>query len=540
MSGKTEAPEIKELRELCELSLFEFAQWIFPDRYYGDVHRELFAFFQAEGGSPYRLALIPRDHQKSHCIAVYAGWRLTRDPDWTFSYVSSNPTLAEDQLGVIKHILTCDRHRLLWPDHLNYVRGRTGELEHKKTGTWTRTEISLDHPLRKERAIRDPSVRATSAKSTNTGNHVKEVIFDDLVTDENYQSAAEMADVIRCYKSFAKIATTDSLMKAVGTRYGTDDLYALLTALSYTDSRGEEDVEVKLWDVFEKVVEDSPRRTGDGNYLWPRMQQPDGRWYGFDSTELSKKKASMEVDHDVTSFYAQYYNDPNDASTNRLCRDDFVRYDLKHLHCEGDVWHYRNKPLKVYAAGDLAFTDGGAVSARFRDWTAFVVIGLDCDGYIYVLDIDRFQTDKPEIYYERIMDLHNKWKFREVTIESNNAGAFVKRDLEAMIRRNGEFLTVNGKAHVSHEGKKVERIEQTLRPRYKNKTILHPEIGLIRILEEELVLARPPHDDIKDALALAISEARAPGKRGSWSKGKKGNVLKLNRFGGARTTRRSS
>jgi hypothetical protein len=38
----------------------------------------------------------------------------------------------------------------------------------------------------------------------------------------------------------------------------------------------------------------------------------------------------------------------------------------------------------------------------------------------------------------------------------------------------------------------------------------HFEGGFTRVLEEELILARPPHDDIKDALASAVSIAVKP------------------------------
>jgi hypothetical protein len=51
------------------------------------------------------------------------------------------------------------------------------------------------------------------------------------------------------------------------------------------------------------------------------------------------------------------------------------------------------------------------------------------------------------------------------------------------------------------------------------------------MLEEELVLARPPHDDLKDALASAVEIAVKPLQRGH--RRKTGNVIQFNtRFGG--------
>ena len=40
----------------------------------------------------------------------------------------------------------------------------------------------------------------------------------------------------------------------------------------------------------------------------------------------------------------------------------------------------------------------------------------------------------------------------------------------------------------------------------------HMEGGWTSVLEEELVLARPAHDDIKDALASAVSIATPPAR----------------------------
>jgi len=311
--------EYLELRNICEKSLVSFAKTMFPDRYYGDMHQELFNWWQ-DGSSDCQLALIPRDHQKSHCLMVYAAWKLTIDPAYTFVYVSANPRLAKKQLASIVQIFRSDTHRMLWPDFLNYEKGRTGRYEHKPLGVWTQEEIEVDHPARREKAIRDPSVYATSVKSTNTGFHFHEVLFDDLVTDENYDSEAEKQDVIDCYKNFAKIATTDSRMKAVGTRYGLDDLYSLLKAMDFEtfNNKGERTGVKKMWDVFERVVEDSPRRTGDGEFVWPRMTMPNNVSYGFDAQQLAIKKAQLGIDGDMMSYYSQYYNDPNDSSLTNL------------------------------------------------------------------------------------------------------------------------------------------------------------------------------------------------------------------------------
>lgn len=50
----------------------------------------------------------------------------------------------------------------------------------------------------------------------------------------------------------------------------------------------------------------------------------------------------------------------------------------------------------------------------------------------------------------------------------------------------------------------------TLEPKYANRQIWHYKGGNTQLLEEELVMSNPAHDDIKDALASAIDFAIAP------------------------------
>ena len=54
-----------------------------------------------------------------------------------------------------------------------------------------------------------------------------------------------------------------------------------------------------------------------------------------------------------------------------------------------------------------------------------------------------------------------------------------------------------------------------------------------KMLEEELKLAKPPHDDLKDVLSIAVAECVAPLKRRGADK-RTSNVVQISRFGGRR------
>ena len=383
--------------------------------------------------------------------------------------------------------------------------------------------------------IRDASVRFVTAKSGNTGMHSDITFFDDLVTDENWFGEADKKAIMRTYKNFAKINSTGSRMFAVGTRYSPDDLYSHMKELMY-EVKG---IQYNRWKFFERTVEDSPLRDGTGEYCWPKQKMPNGEWFGFDEEELAIKKADALIDGDIGLFYGQYYNDPTNSAASVVDKECFKYLEKRFLTESEGRWYYRNKRLKLYACADLAWTDGGNINSGRRDYTALCVIGIDEDGYIYVLDIERFQTDKTEVYYERIIDLHEYWGFDKIIIETNAAGKIIKNNIEAEIRRYGGRLSVEGRPNVSHGGKKQERIAQTLHHRYKNGTIYHSKGKYTRLLEEEVMSERPPHDDLKDVLAMAVSEAVAPLRLKRNQKKSTAQVVQMSRFGGRRKNRRA-
>lgn len=526
--------ELLTIRETCENSLKDYAKWVSPDRYYGDLHFDMFDYLQY-GEARCKLALVPRDHQKSWCAAVYVSWLLTIKPWARINYVSWSIDLVDAQMTSIQSLLYSEAHRELWPEHLNFERDtRKNTWVHKPTEGWNKANFYLDHPSRKDRMVRDPSVRATTAKSGNTGMHCDYTIFDDIVTDENWDTASGKKDALKCYKSFAKIMSAGGEWVAVGTKYSEDDLYSSMLDIEYR-VKGEV---FRRWDVFQRVVEDSPRRTGDGVFCWPKQQMTNGEWYGFDEEELAIKKAdAMAGDGDLGLFGGQYYNDPVSFSEHVIKQSDFKYLRPNLLDQRGRDWYYDDSKLKLYASADLAWTDSSSIHAKRRDYTALAVVGICEDGYIYVLALERFQTDRPEIYYEKIIELHDYWEFKKITIETNSAGKIIKNFIEDEVRRNGGRLEVEGKAHVSHSGKKEERVAQALYHRYRNGTIYHTKGGYTKLLEEELKLAKPPHDDLKDTLSIAVSECVAPLKRRHGT-GKPNNVVKLSKYGGSRRGRR--
>lgn len=526
---------LDERRGEYENDLFAFAKYINPTYIYGEIHEEIFRWL-SNGDPKNQLVLIPRGHLKSHCLAVWAAWWITKHPYTSIVYVSATDKLAVQQLYAIKQMLISDRYRLLWPEMVNE---KEGDRE-----VWNKTEIMVDHPLRKENMVRDYTLHATSIKGNNQGLHCDVLLFDDIVVQKNAYTELGREEVSLGSSGFIAIKNAHAVVKAVGTLHDRRDIYHQWMVGEkdiYDLETGEMVGKDKVWDIMQYEVEDSPSRTGDGNFLWPRQMHPEsGRWEGYDVQVLATKRAEYFSTGQHASYYSQYYNDTNAANSNRVDRGNFQYFKRSNISVTNgkcflkgtkneDGTSTPGKELRVVAGMDVAWTE-----RRGSDYTAIAVVGVDGDGYTYILDLDRFKTSQFKVYYDRVIELHRKWGFRKIRVETNSGGKFVEQELKNQIRLNGDSLAVDGHHATRNEGTKQERHAALIEPRYANQSVLHFTGGIIASYEEEVILERPPHDDLLDAVCTAIQILTPPASK-RYSDPRGDNVITDSRFGGRRS-----
>lgn len=491
-------PEAKELREAALEDLYLFAQLVNPGYMYGEVHREIYRwmqgyslFGQGTALTANKLIMLPRAHLKSHMVATWCAWIIARHPEVTMLYVSATAELAITQLYAIKNILGSTVFRRYFPE---YIHPQEGKRE-----KWSSTKLSVDHPKRKREGIRDATIATAGLTTNTTGWHADVIVADDLVVPENAYTEDGRESVSKKASQFTSIRNAGGFTMACGTRYHPVDIYDTWKKQAYEVFNDDFEVidKAPVWEVKEYVVET------DGIFIWPRTVRPeDNKAFGFDPRVLSRIKAEYS---DQTQFYAQYYNDPNDPGSERISRDKFQYADLRHLKKAGSTWTYNDKKINIYAAVDFAFS-----LSKAADYTAIVVIGIDADGNIYVLDIDRFKSDKTAEYFKHISKLHSKWNFKKLRAEVTVAQQIIVNDIKDMIKKQGMTISVDEYRPNKKEGSKEERIAATLEHRYDNQEMWHFEGGWTSVLEEELIQARPAHDDVKDALASAVGIAIKP------------------------------
>lgn len=506
-----------EIRQAAEADLEFFISLVAPTQVLGNCHKEVIQWWNRQESKAHQLLLFPRDHGKSRLVAYRVAWELTKDPTLRVLYISATSNLAEKQLTFIKGILTSAIYRRYWPHHVNVEEG--------KRTKWTEREIALDHPLRAKENVRDPSIFTAGLTTSITGMHCDIAVLDDVVVQENAYSEEGRNKVRSQYSLLSSIEGAEAKEWVVGTRYHPRDLYNDMLEMEedvYNEA-GDKVDQRQIYEIFERAVEDIG--DGSGQFLWPRQQRKDGKWFGFNQQILAQKRGKYL---DRVQFRAQYYNTPNDPDTRPIDYDKFQYFEKKFLRQEMGHWTYQGNRLNVVASVDFAY------STRERaDFTAIVVIGVDSDNNIYVLDIARFKTDSISEYFKNILNLYNRWGFRKLCAEVTAAQQAIVRSLKQdYIARHGLAVKVEEVRPTKHQGSKEERMEAVLVPRYDNMQVYHYRGGDIQVLEDELVQRNPAHDDCKDALTTAIEHAVRPAKQMRRSSSNDSNVVWHSRFGG--------
>ncbi len=501
------------IRESAENDLAVFIRLVAPHLVLGSIHNELIKWMCRQEAKKNQLILLPRGHLKSKLAAYRTAWWITKHPETTILYVSATADLAEKQLYQIKQIMDNPIYRRYWPEMIGPDEG--------KREKWAVAEICVDNPKRKLEGIRDATCKAVGLTSNMTGFHADVVVLDDIVVPGNAYTEEGRYRVASAYSQLASIENPGAQEWVVGTRYHPQDIYQIMIDMKaeiFNPDSLDLESEDEIYELFQRVVETN------GEFLWPLQTRSDGKSFGFDYKILAGIKGKYQGD--ITQFYSQYYNNPNNSENARINNDKFQYYERSLLVNRDGDWYIKDRRLNIYAAIDFAFS-----LRKKADYSALVTIGVDHLGNYYVLDIDRFKTDRIVEYFNHIVKAQQKWGFRKLRAEVTVAQQTIVSELkESYIKPNGMPLSIDEFRPNRHQGDKEERVGAILEPKYDNMQIWHYRGGNCQSLEEELVMLHPPHDDIKDALANAINIATIPRQR--LNNSGISNVITHPRFGG--------
>lgn len=485
-SKKGLTPAQLEIREMAMNDLRAFVGLTAPQLLLGHCHHDMLKYMMEDHS--HQLILWPRGHMKSTMIAYWCAWMIVRQPEITILYASATSALADQQIGLIKSVLGSQLVLKYWPELLTVEEGRRD--------MWRADAFCVDHPKRKKEVIRDPTCKAVGMGANITGFHADVVVLDDIVVSENAETKTERDKVKSWYSLLTSILNPGGTVKAVGTRYHTEDLYTDLMEMS-EDVWNDEGEQIDQRLVYSYSISDVEQ---EGQFLWPRNKRKDGKFFGFDWKELNRIKAQYL---DKAKFFAQYYNDPNDPGNKRIT--NFNYYERNNLINRGGRWFLGEVPLNVYAAIDFA-----ATMTKKSDYTAIVVIGISPDHKIFVLDINRFKTDKISFMCDQLNLMYTKWNWLKLRAEINAQQNLIVEQIKDFNRARGIYYSIDT---INQRIEKQLRIMANLEPRYAEGVIFHFRGGNCQVLEDELSSTKPAHDDVSDAFASVVEIASAPSRR---------------------------
>lgn len=206
--------------------------------------------------------------------------------------------------------------------------------------------------------------------------------------------------------------------------------------------------------------------------------------------EFYQGKYQIAVDMGNPGGYAQeYLNRPVDESTAFFRRSDLVSMTAE----EKDAIATGRKPLLFYAGGDLAITEN-----ERADYTAFVVVGIDSDGMMYIMDVFRERLDSKRIV-KAILDLQKRWNLQWFALEQDKTGKTILPFLREQMLKTG--IISNIIPIIPHQDKTARASSIQGRMRIGGVKVNKASDFFPTFESEFLVFPRGKHDDQVDAFS---------------------------------------
>lgn len=445
-------------------SLYVFLKNLLGFKDLNSIHKELCWFMEEK--DLFKLVLMPRYSFKSSlCTIGYALWELVRNPNQRILIYSDATAKAEAFLTSVKAQIDGSVENSIFAKIYNFYNT-------DKTATWNLSQIVI-----KERTTTypEPSVDTGGIETTKVGMHYDTIIFDDIVSDKNVTTKAQMDKVAECYKKALSLLKPGGKVQIIGTRWNFGDLYGRLIA------------ENNIRNTFKIFIK--PAITEDGTYLFDNIGEN-----SLTEEFLNQQK----INQGTYTFSCLYQNNPVDPETAVFRLADFSFY--------GAI---KKDDLYITATCDPA--------GEGEDFTAITVVGTDCNMDMHILDIVNEHLQPSEII-EKILNLHHRYTFKMFGLERNFYRGMLKKALDDKInevRRLNPHFKLFGMREFEPSGRKGENKRNrimALQPYHERGAIKFPGEKLELLQDGFSILSyqmrqfpHSAHDDILDSLAYHLS-----------------------------------
>lgn len=430
-----------------------------------------------------KIILTPRDTFKTTIFVVgYAIWRIINNPEIAILLTSDKQSNSIQSLAAIKNVI--ESHELFKLCYGNLKGSIVTEDGGKRS--WSEKQITVGTRKGNKRA---PTIMTAGVDSPKVGMHFDLILFDDPHNEKNISTPEQIIKVIKYYKGLHPLMDTlTGHLQITATRWHHQDVNNHVL----TEEQGKWDVLVRASDWEE-----------DGEI---KLFYPNRLTLEF----LEERKQDLGT----YFFSCQYRNNPVDDE-NALFKSEQLQYfsDFEDsiIFTENGMHQLkiRKKELSYFISVDPSGS-GSLTEQRRKDYTGFVVVGVDHLERWFVFEALRKRNLQPSDIVDMLMAYHYKYKPEMIGIEHITYQGQIKKDLEKEFEKKRIYQWVKDLHH--HNREKLQRI-RGLQPLYKRKKVYHAK-GLYD-LERELLCWSPNstiHDDIIDPLAYMCDMVVSPEK----------------------------
>lgn len=401
--------------------------------------------FLREGKFEGLLDIEPRDHGKTTRMAqAFPLWLVLTKKDVFPVIVSASSDSAKDILESIRFEI----------EHNEKIIEDFGDLQGEK---WSGRKITLKNRN---------SIAALGAGQSARGikdryKRPTHIVCDDLLKDKEVESRISRDKIYRWFKRVVMNLGKGAKIIIVNTILHSDDL----------PSRLLREIENKSLHDWVGVVFSAI--TLEGKPLWPE------RW-SLEDIEKKRQQLGSFV------FATEWMNEPIAEEERKFKTEWFQFYEtveLRNIHFE-----------RVVMAVDPA------VGKTSGDYSAIVVAGITQNGQVYVLDAEGEKVSDLSLI-KRIIDKYRAWRPDKIIFEVQAFQEIYKNQLLREALREGIVLPVKGIKHATNKEMRISKLS----PLVEAGIILFKKTQ--NLLLQQLEEFPRGHDDLPDALEMAVSEA---------------------------------
>jgi predicted phage terminase large subunit-like protein len=402
-----------------------------------------------------KLLMLPRGSFKSTIASIaYPIWLLWHNPSLRIMLDCETLANAKFYLSAIKDMI--ENNEMLKLICVDDDGGYILEPHKSIAGGFTEDQVILK--TRTKVGLKEPTLFCSGVDNARTGMHPDVIIMDDMVSERNVTTPAQIEKVKDHYRFSLSLLEPEGLQVVIGTRYHMADLYNDLITSGALDT------------MIRPAVEK------DGTLFFP--------------TRLTRAFLDGQRKEQGSYIFSSQYLLTPISDEDAVFKKAWIQY-------------YTKLPTIVekYMMIDLAISQ-----KQTADYTVVMCVGLDKDKKIYVLEYDR-EHYTPNQTIDSIFTMYLKHRdlVKGVGIETVAFQKAMIYFIKDEMRRRGIYMPLK---ELKADTDKIRRIG-ALQPLFENGDVFI-KMEHVELENELLEFPFSRHDDVLDSVAY-LPQLMRPG-----------------------------